>query len=150
MSIEDELAKEIAGLDSSFIDELYNLQIPDEKTNLSEVITLGTTPVSEEHSKEVKSSIVENQLEETVPNTYGDLHDAPVEYIEILSSGKVGETKTIPQDTVITSLDNLLFGRAPEVIREEVGDSFWNLADFIDKMPHGIVFPCYRKSTFSL
>lgn len=39
MSIEDELAKEIAGLDSSFIDELYNLQIPDEKTNLSEVIT---------------------------------------------------------------------------------------------------------------
>lgn len=75
MSIEDELAKEIAGLDSSFIDELYNLQIPDEKTNLSEVITLGTTPVSEEHSKEVKSSIVENQLEETVPNTYGDLHD---------------------------------------------------------------------------
>lgn len=54
MSIEDELAKEIAGLDSSFIDELYNLQIPDEKTNLSEVITLGTTPVSEEHSKEVK------------------------------------------------------------------------------------------------
>ena len=139
MSIEDELAKEIAGLDSSFIDELYNLQIPDEKTSLSEVITLGTTPVSEEHSKEVKSSIVENQLEETVPNTYGDLHDAPVEYIEILSSGKVGETKTIPQDTVITSLDNLLFGRASEVIREEVGDSFWNLADFIDKMPHGIV-----------
>ena len=139
MSIEDELAKEIAGLDSSFIDELYNLQIPDEKTNLSEVITLGTTPVSEEHSKEVKSSIVENQLEETVPNTYGDLHDAPVEYIEILSSGKVGETKTIPQDTVITSLDNLLFGREPEVIREEVGDSFWNLADFIDKMPHGII-----------
>ena len=139
MSIEDELAKEIAGLDSSFIDELYNLQIPDEKTNLSEVITLGTTPVSEEHSKEVKSSIVENQLEETVPNTYGDLHDAPVEYIEILSSGKVGETKTIPQDTVITSLDDLLFGRVPEVIREEVGDSFWNLADFIDKMPHGII-----------
>ena len=139
MSIEDELAKEIAGLDSSFIDELYNLQIPDEKTNLSEVITLGTTPVSEEHSKEVKSSIVENQLEETVHNTYGDLHDAPVEYIEILSSGKVGETKTIPQDTVITSLDDLLFGRVPEVIREEVGDSFWNLADFIDKMPHGIV-----------
>ncbi|WP_195655460.1 DEAD/DEAH box helicase [Bacteroides sp. 1001136B_160425_E2] len=139
MSIEDELAKEIAGLDSSFIDELYNLQIPDEKTNLSEVITLGTTPVSEEHSKEVKSSIVENQLEETVSNTYGDLHDAPVEYIEILSSGKVGETKTIPQDTVITSLDNLLFGRPPEVIREEVGDSFWNLANFIDKMPHGIV-----------
>ena len=139
MSKGDELAKEIAGLDSSFIDELYNLQIPDEKTSLSEVITLGTTPVSEEHSKEVKSSIVENQLEETVPNTYGDLHDAPVEYIEILSSGKVGETTTIPQDTVITSLDNLLFGRAPEVIREEVGDSFWNLADFIDKMPHGIV-----------
>ena len=139
MSKGDELAKEIAGLDSSFIDELYNLQIPDEKTNLSEVITLGTTPVSEEHSKEVKSSIIENQLEETVPNTYGDLHDAPVEYIEILSSGKVGETTTIPQDTVITSLDNLLFGRAPEVIREEVGDSFWNLADFIDKMPHGII-----------
>lgn len=76
---------------------------------------------------------------EVVPNTYGDLHDAPLEYIEILSSGKVGETKTIPQDTVITSLDNLLFGRAPEVIREEVSDSFWNLADFIDKMPHGIV-----------
>ncbi len=76
---------------------------------------------------------------EVVPNTYGDLHDVPLEYIEILSSGKVGETKTIPQDTVITSLDNLLFGRAPEVIREEVSDSFWNLADFIDKMPHGIV-----------
>lgn len=38
---------------------------------------------------------------EVVPNTYGDLHDAPLEYIEILSSGKVGETKTIPQDTVI-------------------------------------------------
>ena len=36
-------------------------------------------------------------------------------------------------------MDNLLFGRAPEVIREEVGDSFWNLADFIDKMPHGII-----------
>ena len=79
------------------------------------------------------------ELVEVVPNTYGDLHDAPVEYIEILSSGKVGETKTIPQDTVITSLDDLLFGRVPEVIREEVGDSFWNLADFIDKMPHGIV-----------
>ena len=134
MSKGDELAKEIAGLDSSFIDELYNLQIPDEKTNLSEVITLGTTPVSEEHSKEVKSSIIENQLEETVPNTYGDLHDAPVEYI-----GEGAGIKTIPQDTVITSLDNLLFGRPPEVIREEVGDSFWNLADFIDKMPHGIV-----------
>ncbi|SDB78282.1 hypothetical protein SAMN05192581_103747 [Bacteroides ovatus] len=134
MSKEDELAKEIAGLDSSFIDELYNLQIPDEKTNLSGVITLGTTPVSEEHSKEVKSSIVENQIEETVPNTYGDLHDAPVEYI-----GEGAGIKTIPQDTVITSLDNLLFGRPPEVIREEVGDSFWNLADFIDKMPHGIV-----------
>lgn len=76
---------------------------------------------------------------EVVPNTYGDLHDASVEYIEILSSGKVGETKTIPQDTIITSLDNLLFGRPPEVIREEVGDSFWNLANFIDKMPHGLV-----------
>ena len=71
---------------------------------------------------------------EVVPNTYGDLHDAPVEYI-----GEGAGIKTIPQDTVITSLDNLLFGRPPEVIREEVGDSFWNLADFIDKMPHGIV-----------
>ena len=71
---------------------------------------------------------------EVVPNTYGDLHDAPVEYI-----GEGAGIKTIPQDTVITSLDNLLFGRAPEVIREEVSDSFWNLADFIDKMPHGIV-----------
>ena len=71
---------------------------------------------------------------EVVPNTYGDLHDAPVEYI-----GEGAGIKTIPQDTVITSLDNLLFGRAPEVIREEVGDSFWNLADFIDKMPHGII-----------
>ena len=86
-----------------------------------------------------KGDELAKELEEAVPNTYSDLHDAPVEYIEILSSGKVGETKTIPQDTVITSLDNLLFGRAPEVIREEVGDSFWNLADFIDKMPHGIV-----------
>ena len=71
---------------------------------------------------------------EVVPNTYGDLHDAPVEYI-----GEGAGIKTIPKDTVITSLDNLLFGRAPEVIREEVSDSFWNLADFIDKMPHGIV-----------
>ena len=86
-----------------------------------------------------KEDELAKELVEVVPNTYGDLHDAPVEYIEILSSGKVGETTTIPQDTVITSLDNLLFGRAPEVIREEVGDSFWNLADFIDKMPHGIV-----------
>ena len=86
-----------------------------------------------------KEDELAKELAEVVPNTYGDLHDAPVEYIEILSSGKVGETTTIPQDTVITSLDNLLFGRAPEVIREEVGDSFWNLADFIDKMPHGIV-----------
>ena len=135
MSIEDELSKEIAGLDTSFIDELYNLQIPDGKTNH---ITLDTTPVSEEHPKEIKSSIVESQLEEAVPNTYGDLHDAPVEYMELLPSG-LGKTKTIPQDTVIISLDNLLFGRAPEVIREEVGDSLWNLADFIDKMPHGIV-----------
>ena len=50
---------------------------------------------------------------EVVPNTYGDLHDAPVEYI-----GEGAGIKTIPQDTVITSLDNLLFGRAPEVIRE--------------------------------
>ena len=66
---------------------------------------------------------------EVVPNTYGDLHDAPVEYI-----GEGAGIKTIPQDTVITSLDNLLFGRPPEVIREEVGDSFWNLADFIDKI----------------
>ena len=86
-----------------------------------------------------KEDELAKELVEVVPNTYGDLHDAPVEYIEILSSGKVGETKTIPQDTVITSLDNLLFGREPEVIREEVGDSFWNLADFIDKMPHGII-----------
>ena len=86
-----------------------------------------------------KEDELAKELVEVVPNTYGDLHDAPVEYIEILSSGKVGETKTIPQDTVITSLDDLLFGRVPEVIREEVGDSFWNLADFIDKMPHGIV-----------
>ena len=86
-----------------------------------------------------KEDELAKELVEVVPNTYGDLHDAPVEYIEILSSGKVGETKTIPQDTVITSLDDLLFGRVPEVIREEVGDSFWNLADFIDKMPHGII-----------
>ena len=86
-----------------------------------------------------KEDELAKELVEVVPNTYGDLHDAPVEYIEILSSGKVGETKTIPQDTVITSLDDLLFGRVPEVIREEIGDSFWNLADFIDKMPHGIV-----------
>lgn len=74
------------------------------------------------------------QMTKAVPNTYGDLHDAPVEYIE-----EDGKTGTISQDTVIASLDNLLFGRAPEVIREKVGDSFWNLADFIDKMPHGII-----------
>ena len=35
---------------------------------------------------------------EVVPNTYGDLHDAPVEYI-----GEGAGIKTIPQDTVITS-----------------------------------------------
>lgn len=86
----------------------------------------------------IKDRLAKEQAE-VVPNTYGDLHDASVEYIEILSSRKVGETKTIPQDTIITSLDNLLFGRPPEVIREEVGDSFWNLANFIDKMPHGVV-----------
>ena len=51
-----------------------------------------------------KEDELAKELVEVVPNTYGDLHDAPVEYIEILSSGKVGETKTIPQDTVITSL----------------------------------------------
>lgn len=85
-----------------------------------------------------KEDELAKELAEVVPNTYGDLHDAPVEYMELLPSG-LGETKTIPQNTVITSLDNLLFGRPPEVIREEVGDSFWNLADFIDKMPHGIV-----------
>ena len=55
-----------------------------------------------------KEDELAKELVEVVPNTYGDLHDAPVEYIEILSSGKVGETKTIPQDTVITSLDDLL------------------------------------------
>ena len=46
-----------------------------------------------------KEDELAKELVEVVPNTYGDLHDAPVEYIEILSSGKVGETKTIPQDS---------------------------------------------------
>jgi len=84
-----------------------------------------------------KEDKLAKELAEVVPNTHGDLHDAPVEYIEILSSGKVGETKTIPQDTVITSLDNLLFGKLPKEC--DAKDYFVNLADFISKMPHGIV-----------
>ena len=36
-----------------------------------------------------KEDELAKELVEVVPNTYGDLHDAPVEYIEILSSGKV-------------------------------------------------------------
>lgn len=80
---------------------------------------------------------IEDELVEAVPNTYGDLHDAPVEYMEVLSSTELGEAETIPQDTVITSLENLLFGRLPKEF--DAKDYFVNLADFIDKMPHGLV-----------
>ena len=135
MSMKDKLPKEVTELDNS--DELVKT---DDKANQSEAIILvDVTPAPKKEPKEDQPSIVESQPEEVVLNTYGDLHDTPVEYRELLSSTEVSEVKSIPQDTVITSLDNLLFGRAPEVIREEVGDSFWNLADFIAKMPHGIV-----------
>lgn len=135
MSMKDKLPKEVTELDNS--DELVKT---DDNANQSEAIILvDVTPAPKKEPKEDQPSIVESQPEEVVLNTYGDLHDTPVEYRELLSSTEVSEVKSIPQDTVITSLDNLLFGRAPEVIREEVGDSFWNLADFIAKMPHGIV-----------
>jgi hypothetical protein len=139
MSINDELSKELAELDSSFMKELYNLQIPDNKEDQSDIIILDNNPMPQEAPQKPAYPKAKSEPEEAIPNTYSDLHDAPVEYIEILSSTEVGETKTIPQDAVITSLDNLLFSRAPEVIREKASDSFWNLADFIDKMPHGIV-----------
>lgn len=133
MSMKDKLPKEVAELDNS--DELVKTY---DKANQSEAIILvDVTPAPKKEPKEDQPSIVKSQPEEVVLNTYGDLHDTPVEYRELLSSTEVGEVKTIPQDTVITSLDNLLFGRLPE--EGDAKGYFVNLADFIDKMPHGIV-----------
>ncbi|MCS2338183.1 hypothetical protein NXV01_25485 [Bacteroides sp. BFG-606] len=83
------------------LDNSDELVKTDDKANQSEAIILvDVTPAPKKEPKEDQPSIVESQPEEVVLNTYGDLHDTPVEYRELLSSTEVSEVKSIPQDTV--------------------------------------------------